>query len=281
MPIDLYRNDQIYNMVAEGDVAELLSKFNSSYVMDVIDNNLKNRFAYNPAISNPNIVNSYEMNFKDMLSRFPSDVENIMAIRYETYLNIINKICSSFNIQYVGNDPDNFVLAYNLYDLFVSGYSRNIINFFARYIYFNRNELYNNIGLDKYKKIKDSSSNYIRKVYNDQVVAIIIARIKDVIYYISGFDIDLYTFLTLIYNKDTCNYFYNNIQPLGNIFKDEFCNVVLNNQALLTDIRIAIQKLMESNNPQTPEYNTQFQSEENIDNALNPNEETNNIESIE
>ena len=281
MPIDLYRNDQIYNMVAEGDVAELLSKFNSSYVMDVIDNNLKNRFAYNPAISNPNIVNSYEMNFKDMLSRFPSDVENIMAIRYETYLNIINKICSSFNIQYVGNDPDNFVLAYNLYDLFVSGYSRNIINFFARYIYFNRNELYNNIGLDKYKKIKDSSSNYIRKVYNDQVVAIIIARIKDVIYYISGFDIDLYTFLTLIYNKDTCNYFYNNIQPLGNIFKDEFCNVVLNNQALLTDIRIAIQKLMESDNPQTPEYNTQFQSEENIDNTLNPNEETNNIESIE
>lgn len=281
MPIDLYRNDQIYNMVAEGDVAELLSKFNSSYVMDVIDNNLKNRFAYNPAISNPNIVNSYEMNFKDMLSRFPSDVENIMAIRYETYLNIINKICSSFNIQYVGNDPDNFVLAYNLYDLFVSGYSRNIINFFARYIYFNRNELYNNIGLDKYKKIKDSSSNYIRKVYNDQVVAIIIARIKDVIYYISGFDIDLYTFLTLIYNKDTCNYFYNNIQPLGNIFKDEFCNVVLNNQALLTDIRIAIQKLMESDTPQTPEYNTQFQSEENIDNTLNPNEETNNIESIE
>jgi hypothetical protein len=32
---------------------------------------------------------------------------------------------------------------------------------------------------------------------------------------------------------------------LGNIFKDEFCQV-LNNPAILTEIRIAIQKLLES-----------------------------------
>ena len=93
MPIDLYRNNHVYNMVAEGEVAELLSNFSNAYIMDVIDSNLKNRFAYNPTISNPNIVNSYEMNFKDMLSRFPTDSENITSIRYETYLNIINKIC--------------------------------------------------------------------------------------------------------------------------------------------------------------------------------------------
>ena len=243
--IDLYRNDQIYNMVAEGEVAQLLSQFNSSYVMDVIDSNIRNRFAYNPTVSNPNIVNSYEINFKDMLGRFPSDSDNIMSIRYETYLNIINKICSAFNLAYLGNEPDGYILAYNLYDLFVSGYARNIINFFARFIYTNRNELYDSIGLEKYKKVKDSSSNYIRKVYNDQNVAIIIARIKEVIYYISGFDIDFYTFLIYNYNRDMSDYIYNNIQPLGNIFKDEFCQV-LNNPAILTDIRISIQKLMEA-----------------------------------
>ena len=80
---DLYRNDQIYNMVAEGEVATLLSPFSNSYVMDVINNSIRNRFAYNPAVSNPNIVNSYEINFKDMLGRFPSDADNIMFIRYE------------------------------------------------------------------------------------------------------------------------------------------------------------------------------------------------------
>lgn len=245
MPIDLYRNDQIYNMVAEGEVAQLLSQFSNSYVMDVINNSIRNRFAYNPTLSNPNIVNSYEINFKDMLGRFPSDADNIMSIRYETYLNIINKICSSFNVQYVGNEPDCYILAYNLYDLFVSGYARNIINFFARYIYANRTQLYSAMGLDRYKKIKDSTSNYIRKAYNDQNVSIIIARIKEVIYYISGFDIDFYTFLSFNYNKDMCDFLYQNIQPFGNIFKDEFCQVI-NNPAVLTEIRIAIQKLLES-----------------------------------
>ena len=61
----------------------------------------------------------------------------------------------------------------------------------------------------------------------------------------SGFDIDLYTFLSFNYNRDMCDFLYQNIQPFGNIFKDEFCQVV-NNPTILTEIRIAIQKLLES-----------------------------------
>ena len=243
--IDLYRNDQIYNMVAEGEIAQLLSRFNSSYVMDVIDSHLRNRFAFNPAVSNPNIVSSFELNFKDMMNRFPTDADNIVSVRYETYLTIINKICAEFGLQYIGNEPDCYILAYNLYDFLVSGFSRNIINFFARYIYMNRQTLYSNMGLDKYKKVKDSSSNYIRKIYDDTTVAVIIARIKEVIYYISGFDVDFYTFLTFNYSRDVCDFIYQNVQPYGNIFKEEFCNVI-NNPAILTEIRIAIQKLLEA-----------------------------------
>lgn len=267
MPIDLYRNDQVYNMVAEGEVATLLAQFSNSYVMDVIDNSLRNRFVYNPTVSNPNIVNSYEINFKDMLARFPSDADNIMSVRYETYLTIINKICSAFNVQYVGNEPDCFILAYNLYDLFVSGYARNIINFFARYIYANRESFYSSMNLERYKKVRDSSSNYIRKVYDEPTTAIIIARIKEVIYYMSGFDIDLYTFLSLNYNRDMCDYLYQNIQPFGNIFKDEFCQVI-NNPPMLTEIRVAIQKLMEAdmmakNIPEQPSITEQQPEEDN------------------
>lgn len=274
MSVDLYRNDQIYNMVAEGEVAELLSRFNNSYVMDVIDNSIKNRYAYNPTVSNPNIVNSYEINFKDMLNNYPTDSDSIMSIRNEVYLNIINKICNTFNIQYLGDEPDCYIIAYNLYDLFVSGYARNIINFFARYIYFNRNVLYSNMGLDRYKKVKDSSSNYIRKVYDDPIVAIIIARIKEVIYYISGFDIDFYTFLMMNYNKDMCDYIYQNVQPFGNIFKDEFCQVI-NNPTILTEIRIAIQKLLASDimmqqqsqiQQQTNAYSDKEEEQEEYDN---------------
>lgn len=271
MPIDLYRNSNVYNMIAEGEIAQILSKFSTEYIMDVIDSNIRNRFSYNPSLSNPNIINSYEMNFKGMLSSFPNDADNIMSIRQDTYLTIINKICSSFNLQYIGDQPDCYTLAYNLYDLFVSGYSRNIINFFARYIYIHGNEIYHNMGLDKYKKSKDSTTNYMRKVLDDSrniEAAVYIARIKDVIYYISGFDIDFYTFLSFNYPKEVCDFLYSNIAPMGNIFKDEFCNV-LNSPSILTEIRIAIQNLliqnMSQNVPQQDEQPLE-PDEDNIDN---------------
>lgn len=271
MPIDLYRNSNVYNMIAEGEIAQILSKFSTEYIMDVIDSNIRNRFSYNPALSNPNIINSYEMNFKGMLSSFPNDADNIMSIRQDTYLTIINKICSSFNLQYIGDQPDCYTLAYNLYDLFVSGYSRNIINFFARYIYIHGNEIYHNMGLDKYRKSKDSTTNYMRKVLDDSrniEAAVYIARIKDVIYYISGFDIDFYTFLSFNYPKEVCDFLYSNIAPMGNIFKDEFCNV-LNSPSILTEIRISIQNLLMQNMVQ----NVQQQDEQ----PLEPDED--NIDS--
>lgn len=247
MPIDLYRNQQIYNMVAEGEIAELLSKFNTDYIIDTITTNINNRFQYNTLILKPNIISSFELNFKDLVSTYPSDAENIMQVRYETYQNIINIICNAFNLQYNGNDPDRFSLAYNLYDFLISGYSRNIINFFAKYIYNNKDMIYEAMDLDKYKRNKNSSVNYIKKIYNDNNIAIIISRIKDVIYYISGFDIDMYTFLSYNYDKATCDFIYNNVVPLSNIFKEEFCQC-LNNPMLLTDIRLELQKLCPMNN---------------------------------
>ena len=270
MPIDLYRNSNIYSMISEGEIAEILSEFNTNYIMYVIDSSIKNRFAYNPIVKNPNIINSYELNFKGMLSEFPNDSDNIMSIRQETYLTIIDKICNEFNVQYVGNQPDCYILAYNLYDLFVSGYSRNIINFFSNYIYKYCNEIYNNMGLDKYKKNKDSTTNYIRKIYgnNAKYIDIVIARIREVIYYISGFDIDFYTFLSFNYSKEICDFLYSNIAPMGNIFKDEFCKVV-DNPAILTEIRIKLQSIL------TQELETQ--KEDNLDNVNEEDEEINDL----
>jgi hypothetical protein len=265
MPTDLYRNDQVYNMVAEGEIAQLLSRFSGSYIMDVIDSHLRNRYAFNPAVSNPNIVSSFELNFKDMMSRFPTDADNIVSVRYETYLAIINKICSEFNLQYIGNEPDCFSLAYNLYDFLVSGYSRNIINFFASYIFANREQLYSAMGLERFRKNKDSGNNYVKKVYNDPVVAVIIARIKDVVYYISGFDISIYSILSFNYNRDTADFIFQNIQPLGNIFKDEFCKVV-DNPAILTEIRVAIQRMLEMKIAQEQQIAEMNAANKNIDN---------------
>ena len=107
-----------------------------------------------------------------------------------------------------------------------------------------RKDIYEGMGLDKYKKTKDSTINYVKKVYGDSDnLEVIIARIRDVIYYISGFDISFYYFLTYNYSKDMCDFIYNNIAPMGNIFKDEICKVI-DNPSILTEIRIAIQNIM-------------------------------------
>lgn len=255
---DLHRNDQVYTMVAEGEIAQLLSQFSDAYVMDVIDNSLANRFDYNPVSAKPNIVASFEMNFKDMLNRFPNDADNTISVRHETYQTIINKICDTYGLQYVGNDPDLFSIAYNLYDFLVSGYARNIITFFSRYIYANKDVLYSNMGLERYKKSKDSATSYIKKQYNDPIVATVIARTKDVIYYISGFDIPIYQFLTTVYDPGIANYIAQSIQPTGitNLFKDEFCAKVLETPSLMTEIRAAIQQMMEADLNQKEFYDT-------------------------
>ena len=247
MPIDLYKNQQIYDIVAEGEIAELLSNYNSDFIFDMINDHISKRFYYNPSTSTPNIVSSFELNFKDLASRYPSDADNIEQVRYETYLKVIDIICKSFNLEYVGNNPNVFNVAFYLYDFLVSGYSRNVINFFANYIYHNKDTICNAMDLyDKYKKDKSSSMSYIKKVYNDNTIAIIISRIKEVIYYISGFDIDIYTFLSFNYPKHVCDFIVSNVLPKNDIFKQEFCRVI-EMPTLLTDIRFSLQKMIPIN----------------------------------
>lgn len=252
MSIDLYRNDQIYNMIAEGEVANILSHYNSDYVMNIIKDNLNKRFSFNSSINAPNIVASFEMNFKDLIVQYPSDVDNIKQARDEVYSDIIENICHAYNLQYI-NNPNNdiYQVAFNLYDLFVSGYSRNIINFFSKYIYQNREALYNNLELYKYKKERDASTTYIKKAYNDVIIATIISKIKEVIYYISAFDIDLYTIMSYNYDKEFCDFINSIIIPVGNIFKENFCQI-LNMPTILTDIRLSIQQLIQVDIQQPP-----------------------------
>lgn len=233
-----YRNSGIYNIIAEGEIANYLAQYNENYVYDVINQNIANRFAYNTTVSNPNIVNSFEMNFRAMATQFPTDVENVQSVRQETYEKIVNTICTAFNLQYVGDNPDIYTVAYHLYDVFVSGFARNVITFFSNYIYHNAEVLYNNLALDRYKKSRDSTTVYVKTLYDNKanMMGVILAHIKDVLYYVSGFDISLSDFLGSCYPAALRDFIISNIAPLGNIYKDEFCKVV-ENPAIMSEIK--------------------------------------------
>jgi hypothetical protein len=239
---DLNRNSQICDMIAEGEIANLLSHFNSDYIMTVINENINKRFNYNPIGNNPNIVASYEYNFKDLLQKYPSDNDNILQVRFETYRDIINTICNSFKLQYVGiEETDIYSAAYYLYEFLVCGFANNMVTFFANYIYKNREAIYNNMDLAKYRKDKDASTIYGKRAFNDPKIAVIISKMNEVLYYISGFDIGIYNILSLIMDKQKADFISSIIVPCGNFFKENFCAVI--SPLVITDIRLKIHNL--------------------------------------
>ena len=263
MPVDIHHNSEIMNLVAESEVASLLSNFNNNYIMDVVNDNVSRRFNHSVSISKPNIVGAFELNFKDITAAYPTDYDNVMMIREDTYRQVINSICNGFGgIMYVGDLDDSYQLAYNMYDIFVCNYSDSLVRFFTNYILTYYNELYDAMGLEQYKKSKDSTSLYMKKITDMTEVTVILSRIRDVIYYISGFDINIARFLSVCnYNQETINFIVNNIAETEPIFQREFQQVA-NDAALMTDIRISIQGVLHELMQQQQQTNQTMETEE-------------------
>ena len=97
-------NSDIYRVNAERDVSVILSRFNTQYIYDCIDNAiyLKNNAQF--ITTNPNLVRSLEDNFIVMKQQFPDDIDNIVECRDETYNEIIQYLCSKFNLRFNNND---------------------------------------------------------------------------------------------------------------------------------------------------------------------------------
>ena len=248
--IDLYKNDQLYNIVAEGEISGILAHYNSDYIMSIIQDNIKNINipGYTPANAS-NIVESFEMNFKDLKIQYPSDTDNIEQARQETYQEIIDIICQYYGLQLNITDPlstDNHSIAYYLYDFFISNYKKYIVQYFTKVIILNKESIYNNLKLYEFKRDRDSSTIYVKKAYSDVMIATIISKLKNVIYYISGFDTPIQSLVSSTYQPNISDYICSWLYTSRDIFKEFYCNIV-NDPYTLTDIRLEIQKNLQSN----------------------------------
>jgi hypothetical protein len=240
-------NLQQYDMATEKEVAVILSHFNSNYVFDVIKDNLSKRFYNVYYISNPNIVASFDQNFKDLLIRFPSDKDNIEVVRQETYKEIINILCREYNLQFNDDQSlDYYSLAFYLYDLLCANYNRYITLFFANYINKEKNGLYDCLNMDTLKKNKDSSTLYHKKLYKDMKIAILNANLPYVLSSICKFDISIGDILSYTYTKQINNFIMTYIAPMGDFFKESYVMSLTNPSVapiFVTNIRFEIQKL--------------------------------------
>lgn len=238
-------NLELYNMNSEFTITELLSHFDSDIIIDIMKDKLSgNKYKTLPE---PNIISSFEENFKNMNQEFPGDSQNINIIRTRVYREIIETLCEAYNLQfnYLDESIDLYSAAYYMYDFLVCNYSNILVNFFTSFIINNSDSLYKNLNLESLKKSKDSSTIYGKSIYDTPKYILISANLEKVINYISTLDVTINNIFASTYVDIKIIDFLNNIiADKGNFFKNFYCSILNKVEILpivLTDIRLQLQ----------------------------------------
>lgn len=240
----------LYNVITENQLTEILSHYSTQYVMSVIENAMRSRFQMNSALRMPNVVASWEQNFKQYLADFDESSEGkqkILAVRDETYREIVQRICAEFHLSFtIDEDVDWYSTAYYLYDFFVCNFITNMVNFFASYIFREKDGLYDSMGLSDMRKSKDASTIYGKKVYKDIKLAVINTNIDAVINFISAADINLPQIFGMVYHQPELVYKMCSTVVAQTDFYKEFYIQLLQSPIrpiILTEIRLSLQNM--------------------------------------
>lgn len=242
-------NSQAFNIATENELAEVLSHYSSEFVFSVIDEALKSRFLSVPLASIPNVVGAWEQNFKAIQAQYGAESHlEVLRVRNETYREIIDTICREFKLNFTIDDStDIYSAAFHLYDLMVCNFTSNMISFFANFIYKERSNLYDSLGLSEMKKNKDSSTIYGKKKYKDIKLAVINANIDLVISQIASMDIPFHSIIGIVCgnNSEYKRYFLTIISAESDFFQHTYLSV-LNSDIrpdIITGIRFKLQEI--------------------------------------
>lgn len=241
--------NQPYEISNEFNITELLEHFDSNYIFDIITDKLDN-IDYSSVLKEPNIVISFEENFKIMNDRFPGDSQNIRMLRAQVYTDIINILCEKFNLQFNEDDDniDRYTLAYQLYDFLVCNRNTYLINFFTSFIINNKGSLCGFLNLDEYRKSKETSAAYGKRIYDDPMYGAISANMAKVIRHISTIDISLMNIFQSTYtNPEILIFLDNAIADRGDFFRDFYCSIFDQPEIMpiiITNIRLSLQKIV-------------------------------------
>ena len=237
---------ELYEINNEYNVTDILAHFDSNYILNIIEDKLEN-ISFATSQIEPNIVVSFENNFKNMNDRFPGDSQNIRNIREQVYRDIIRILTNKFNLQFNMSDEniDLYTAAYYLYDFLMSHRNNIMVNFFTAFIINNKESLCATLNIEEFRKGTDSAAAYSKRVYQDNKFAIISANMPAVINYISTLDITLLNIFQSTYKDIKLVQFLDNaFADKGNFFKDYYCSILTKPEELpiiITNIRLALQ----------------------------------------
>lgn len=236
-------SSMIYNIVSDNELASILNYFNDDYLLHIINYNMTNKFKpYN--LPMPNLVSSLEIQYNTIIDNY-GPLQEIAQKRIYTYQMIISTICEQCGMEYDIDGIDIYSAANIIYDLFITNFSNNIINFFTNYIVKERNVLYSGLNLSALKKSKDSTTIYSKKIFYKSIkLGIINANLELVLDSMKVFDITFEDVLGFIYPKNVVLFILSIIKPKEDFYKTIFVPIVENPEyrsLLITSIRLNMQ----------------------------------------
>jgi hypothetical protein len=239
-----YMNDRDYRLSRDNELSQVLSQFSSDFIMDSAMESVSRALLLYPV---PNYINGYETQFKEILSSFTQADERAAAlgVRSETYREIIDIVCKSYNLSFKDNDDgDYYSSAFYIYEFFVTDFAQTIVRFFANYILKERNALYDALQLQNAKRDKDTNTLYNKKMYKNPKLAILNAKLDMALQYMSGFHITLRDIIQLVVMDRSVGRFLESIiEENGNVFRDLivfYINTYPYKPRIISDIRMMI-----------------------------------------
>ena len=250
-------NNRIYELQANNQIAALLSQFDSSYVMEIIDDTLTQVFTQFDMIPRPNIVRSFETMFKELREVYPNDIDNINQLRVETYQTIINHICSKYEIRFSQTENvDLFTIADLLYDFFVARLNIYMIQFYVKYLINEKENIAVMLDMDEINKSKDPNIAYNKMAFNnDENLTAIAVYLPSILQKMANNQVLDHTIYEYTYGQspEVVNLLDTVITPTIPIFT-RFNNLLFNETLygpIITHIRMAFQQSV-ATVPQNP-----------------------------
>jgi len=242
----MYTN--ICSIDTDAGIAAILSNFNSDYITHVVTDSLSMRFRpYEDEM--PNFVDILERQFAGVYTHAADYQNEVSNVRLETYREIINIICRFYNLQFNGDldsmDVDQvYGFTRTLYEIFISRFTQNMINFFVSYVVYNADSIYDMLIKSPDSKKPKEIIGYDTSNYIDPKYLVIHANINSVIFNMTSYDIPMNQLLTIITNPQTAVTLCNNLTDLGDLYKYYYASFILDPKSkadMLTCIKLALQ----------------------------------------
>ena len=242
----LNNNTIIAGIRSDNALATILANFDSNYIINMVKDSIQMRFRpYETAL--PSLF-SIETSFQAVINNSDSsNIESIMKVREQTYIEIINEVCEYYGLEFNRDfNADIYSSAFWIYDFFVSNFTNYLFSFLQNYIYTNKTSLYRYMGLDS-KKDKDSSSIYAKKIIADPQLALLHANLGSVLDNIFVFDITFEELVNYSFGnekEDIKQFLLNIVKDInGTIFKEKYAPLYYTpyRTDIITNIKLKIQ----------------------------------------